>query len=235
MPKRNTIRVVEKGHHALRVLLRHGKHELENVPCPRADLGFEILEDQMRHSLGHRPDIRILDIVPHHHILEVKVGRRPEGQMRHDDPIGLASRLVHHHDIRDLVRAACRHQLRDHQVSPIEPLSPRPQQPQLLRKLPQPCRRVAARRDDDLWRARTGERVLIVVGDMDRRVVEGVGELIGVVEVGGDVLELCGEGAPGFQRGTDSAPFRVVIVLLAFKGLAVEVLAAESDLAAKHV
>lgn len=52
---------------------------------PPAEARSEVVEDEVGEGLGHGADV--WDVVPHHHVVQSEIRRRPERQVAHDQSV----------------------------------------------------------------------------------------------------------------------------------------------------
>ncbi len=105
----DVIVVIGEGDDTLAVCLGHGEEVPQDVLDAFAQSRLQIMEDEVRVLLRHGPDVG--DVVPHHNVRHIEIGRRSVRQVADDQCVRLAAVLVHHHEIRNAVGPARRQQL----------------------------------------------------------------------------------------------------------------------------
>mmetsp|Transcript_3775 Transcript_3775/g.10686 ORF Transcript_3775/g.10686 Transcript_3775/m.10686 type:complete len:255 (-) Transcript_3775:36-800(-) len=232
MAEADEIIVVAKCDDAPSVGFGDGEQTFQYVPDALAEVGIEIVEKDVRIGLAHGAGTAG-QIVTEDGAAQGKEGGGAQGQVAHDQPVGLAARFLHHDDVGKVRFLARRYQLVDPVVAAVDPGGVGKQQLDLLGKLLEPRAGIAAGRDAHHRLGEAGVAVLVVdvVGQLLRLFVLGVHLGLQGVVAG---PHFGGEGPPGRQRLADDALLLVRRLVASLETFAVQIFAAETGLAPRR-
>eukprot|EP00964_Phaeocystis_antarctica_P160559 scaffold132263_cov60-Phaeocystis_antarctica.AAC.1 len=146
--QRDEVVLIDHRDDAPAVGLGHGEEVLQDGRDAPADLRAQVVLDQVRVGLGHRR--AVLDVMPHHDVVQAEVGSRPVRHVAHYNPIRHAAVLLHDDQVTVALAAAHVGDLVDRVPAAVHALRVGHQQLDLLEELHELARRVARGGDQDL-------------------------------------------------------------------------------------
>mmetsp|Transcript_48775 Transcript_48775/g.114173 ORF Transcript_48775/g.114173 Transcript_48775/m.114173 type:complete len:263 (+) Transcript_48775:143-931(+) len=158
--ERDVVLAVDARDDARRVRAAHGEEVLKHRAHALAERRGEVLEDEVREDLRHVHCP--LNVVAQDRVGEVEVGGRPVGHVRDDEPVRLAARLMHDHEVREALALCDVHQLLHARAAAVHPMAVREDEAQLLQELGELRARVMRCGDEYPRVGHARARVLVV-------------------------------------------------------------------------
>ena len=106
-PERDEIPIVDKGHNALRIVLRDREQGLQDAHHPLAEARAESVEDEMRILLANRRVGMARHVVAQRDVMEGHGQCRAVWEVRDDECIWHAAVFVNDEKVGNVLRKAC--------------------------------------------------------------------------------------------------------------------------------